>query len=102
MDLILDHLEGFEWDKGNEQKSLVKHGISRWEAEEAFFNRNLLSPDVFHSQVEPRYRLLGQSDSGRALFIVFTVRRNRIRVISCRLANKKERDVYAKAAEENS
>jgi uncharacterized DUF497 family protein len=96
MDLILDRLEGFEWDEGNEQKSLLKHGVTRWEAEETFFNFNLLIPDFAHSQGEPRYHLLGETNSGRILLVVFTVRRSKIRVISSRLANKKERAIYAK------
>jgi len=102
MDMVLDNLEGFEWDRGNQQKSMEKHGVSPLEAEEAFFNFNLLNPDPLHSQREPRYRLLGQANSGHILFIIFTARNHKIRVISSRLANKKERSIYAKASKENS
>ena len=99
MDIILDDLEGFIWDEGNQQKSLLKHGVNPLESEEAFFNFNLLSPDPAHSRQEPRYRLLGQANNGRILFIIFTVRNNKARVISSRAANKKERQIYVKAAQ---
>ncbi len=101
MDIILDNLEGFIWDEGNRQKSVVKHGVTPLEAEEAFFNFNLLSPDPAHSQQEIRYRLLGQDNNGRILFIIFAIRNNKARIISSRLASKKERTIYAKAAKEN-
>ena len=102
MDIVLDSIGGFEWDEGNQQKSLTKHGVRPLESEEVFFNFNLLSYDPGHSQQEERYRLLGQSNGGRILFIIFTIRNNKIRVISSRLANKKERNIYAKAFKENT
>lgn len=89
MDIVLDNLEGFIWDERNQQKSLTKHGVPTLEAEEAFFNLNILSPDLAHRQSEPRYRLLGQANNGRILLIVFTIRSNKARIISSRLANKK-------------
>lgn len=30
---------GFQWDEGNLEKNLEKHGVAFWEAEEIFFNR---------------------------------------------------------------
>jgi uncharacterized DUF497 family protein len=99
---ILDNLEEFEWDQGNKFKSLSKHGVTPLEAEEVFFNFNLLSSDPGHSLKESRYRLLGQSSAGRILFVIFTIRSNRIRIISSRLASKQERSIYEKAFKENS
>ena len=32
----------FQWDSGNESKSLQKHGISTTEAEEIFYDKDLL------------------------------------------------------------
>ncbi|MHB8280446.1 MAG: BrnT family toxin [Candidatus Humimicrobiaceae bacterium] len=47
-----------------------------------------------HSQEEDRYYVLGKTDAGRFLFIVFTIRKSNIRIISARVMNKKERQVY--------
>lgn len=101
MDIILDKLVGFIWNEGNQQKSLVKHGVTPLETEEVFFNFALLSPDSTHSKQESRFRLLGQTNGGRVLFIIFTIRENKARVISSRLANKIERTIYAKATQKN-
>lgn len=58
---------GFEWDKNNEDKIYLKHHVTRYEAEEIFYNR----PYVERGP-QGRYRAFGQSDSGRYLFVVFT------------------------------
>jgi len=81
----------FDWDKGNLNKNRLKHGVSTDECEEIFFNNPLLSEDVIHSQAEPRIKALGKTNLGRKLFVVFTLRGGRIRVISARDQNKKER-----------
>jgi uncharacterized DUF497 family protein len=102
MDFILNNFEGFEWDEGNDQKSFLKHGIKPLEAEETFFNPNFISADPAHSQSEKRYRLLGRTNSSKVLIVAFTIRSNKARVISSRLANKKERTLYAQALKANS
>ena len=50
--------------------------------------------DTEHSKSEKRYYALGKTDNGRFLFIVFTIRKKQIRIISARDMNKKERQVY--------
>jgi uncharacterized DUF497 family protein len=94
---ILSSCEGFQWDMGNSLKSWLRHRVSEGEAEQVFSNQPLfLATDVGHSQEEARYRLLGYTDEGRRLFIVFTVRGNLVRIISARDMNRKERVEYEK------
>jgi len=50
--------------------------------------------DVAHSDLEDRWFVLGQTDTGRELFVVFTIRGESIRVISARDMSRKERKVY--------
>ncbi len=86
---------GFEWDDANSQKIWAKHLVTPSECEQIFFHRPLVvEEDVKHSQREGRYYALGQTDAGRFLFVVFTIRRNLIRVISARNMNRKEKKVY--------
>jgi uncharacterized DUF497 family protein len=95
----LTGLTGFEWDDGNRDKNRVAHGVLAGECEEAFFNLPLLLyPDPTHSTTEIRYYILGQTNEGRCLFIVFTVRGPNIRVISARDMSRKEREIYGKAS----
>ena len=86
---------GFEWDAGNRNKNWEKHQVSSSECEEVFFNLPLLlQPDEAHSQSEARYYVLGQTNAGRRLFIVFTIRDKKVRVISARDMSKRERMIY--------
>lgn len=91
----LSAITGFDWDENNREKNWEKHGVLASECEEVFFNIPLLlQPDPSHSQKEPRYYVLGHTILGRRLFIAFTVRADRIRVISGRDMSKKERSTY--------
>jgi len=90
-------IEGFDWDKGNARKSLKKHDVGQFEAEQMFFNAPLLVlADEKHSQLEPRYHALGKTNDARLLHITFTLRAKGtlIRVISARDMHRKERIFY--------
>lgn len=92
---ILSHIEGFEWDGVNIEKNRIKHGVTHIECEEVFFNRPIVvKRDDPHSKLEGRFFALGRTDSERLLFLVFTIRGKKIRVISARDMNKEERKIY--------
>jgi len=87
--------EGFDWTGGNAEKNWRRHGVAPAEAEQVFFNTPLLwGDDPTHSGTEPRYYALGQTDEGRALFVAFTMRGHRLRVVSARDMSRKERRAY--------
>ncbi len=91
---------GFQGDAGNAEKNWERHGVSRAECETVFFSQPLLAAaDEQHSQGEPRRFALGQTGSGRRLFVVFTIRDDLIRVISARDMSRKERNIYERAQE---
>jgi len=92
---IIQECIGFQWDDGNSEKNWILHQVSQSECEQLFFNKPLIiGDDIKHSQTEKRWFLLGQTDSRRLLFVVFTIRDQLIRVISARDMNKKERRFY--------
>jgi len=97
-------ITGFDWDQGNERKSADKHGVSKDEAEQVFFNQPLVLEDKVHSTAEVRYHALGVTDDQRRLHITFTLRdgSTKIRVISARDMHKKERRIYEQASQEDS
>ncbi|HSV00439.1 MAG TPA: BrnT family toxin, partial [Roseiarcus sp.] len=69
-------VSGFDWDAGNERKSVEKHRVSQAEAEQAFFNQPLLVlEDDRHSFAEARFHALGRTNEDRRLHITFTLRR---------------------------
>ena len=85
----------FDWDKANLNKNWQKHQISDGECEEVFFDpEKKILKDALHSLNEKRYILLGQTKLKKLLFVVFTIRENKIRIISARKLNKKEKHLY--------
>jgi len=94
----LSQCSSFQWDEGNSEKNWITHKVSRGEAEQVFFNRPLVVREgERRSEQDPRYYALGQTDAGRRLFSVFTVRENLVRVISARDMSRRERRVYEHA-----
>jgi uncharacterized DUF497 family protein len=93
---MLRRIKGFEWDEGNRTKNEIKHGVTHIECEEIFFNAPLTFKDPRHSAKEQRYVALGSTKERRLLFIAFTVRKKKVRVISARPMSRKERLHYEK------
>lgn len=100
-DPIVDRLTrctGFDWDAGNAPKVASRHQVSPGECEQVFFHEPLLlAHDARHSTAEERWAALGQTADGRLLSIIFTIRDDRIRPLSARDMNRKERTRYAEA-----
>ena len=93
----------FDWDQGNSIKSLQKHGIEVDSAEQFFRNKDFLVPlgiQVEPASNEPRFGALGMDLLGNRLFVSFTIREGRIRVISIRPMSQTERKRYASLREE--
>lgn len=95
MKVIEESIE-FEWDEGNREKN-KKHRVEDQEAEEVFFDEQKKTfADRVHSQHEERFRVIGKTKQGKLLFVVFTMRRHKIRIISVRMVNRKEACLYEK------
>ncbi|MBV9528721.1 BrnT family toxin [Sphingomonas sp.] len=90
-------VSGFEWDDGN-LAHCWKHGVSRPEIEGLFTGPVIVLPDSGHSQTEQRFRAIGRTGDGRAVFVVFTVRerggRRYIRPVSARYMHREEIESY--------
>lgn len=95
VDIDLSDLIGFDWDTGNSGRNDIGHEVTDAECEEIFFNAPLLlGEDPKHSEIERRFGAFGVTNAERPLTVVFTVRRNLIRIISARDMNRKEREFY--------
>lgn len=88
----LNDIEGFEWDEGNKQKNYDKHKVSIKEAEEVFNSQPFIVVRTAYLN-EERFQMFGESKH-RLISIIFTIRKNKIRIISARDMSKKERKFY--------
>ena len=85
--------EDFEWDTEKERINYNKHKIHFYTATAVFDDDNRLEwYDAAHSETEDRYNTIGMVKD--VLFVVYTERREKIRLISARLATAAEKEVY--------
>jgi hypothetical protein len=85
----------FEWDPDKAEAIQRKHGVSFEEASTVFgdpLSTAIHDPD--HSEHEERMLLLGRSSAGNLLVVAHSERGDRIRLISARRANRRERRDY--------
>jgi uncharacterized DUF497 family protein len=86
----------FEWDPEKARENVRNHPSITFEEASTVFNDPLsvtiLDPE--HSRGEVRYLIMGYSARRRLLVVSYTERQDRIRIISARLATRKERRSY--------
>lgn len=83
----------FEWDEEKARLNLKKHGVAFETAAKVFLDEDRIEIfDEAHSIHEERYITIGLA--GDVLFVVYTMRTPKIRLISARLATARERSAY--------
>ena len=88
----LDDLK-FEWDSEKAEKNFKKHKVLFKVAARVFLDDYRIDDiDELHSDFEDRFKLIGKVDN--VLVVIYTERQDRKRIISARLANKKEQEDY--------
>jgi uncharacterized DUF497 family protein len=84
----------FEWDADKDAENLAKHGISFEEAAHIFDGPILTKMDDREDYGEVREITMGMLSPDAVLVVVHTDRGEKIRLISARKANRRERQVY--------
>lgn len=83
----------FEWDEEKNQKNIRKHGIAFEDAILVFEDELRLELyDEAHSSEEERWNIIGWVD--KVLFVVCTERGDTTRIISARIASRREEELY--------
>jgi uncharacterized DUF497 family protein len=84
----------FEWDEEKERINIAKHGIDFSTASHVFLDPDRLEYyDEKHSTAnEDRFVTIGFA--GDVLTVVYTERTDVLRIISARIATKKEKVIY--------
>lgn len=93
----------FEWDKNKSEANVQKHGISFDEAKTIFYGLVLTTHDKRKEYGEARKISIGELEHKIAVVVVIhTDRKGKTRIISARIANKKERTLYYEDLKEKS
>ena len=85
----------FDWDFSN-LEHIARHKVEQTEAEEAATDPALISAETVHRgpDGERRSAVIGATEDGRVLFVVFVIRAEKFRVVTARPANTAERLRY--------
>jgi uncharacterized DUF497 family protein len=85
----------FEWNKNKAKENLKQHNVSFEEAISVFIdNLSVTIHDNEHSVNEDRFIDIGLSNKSRIIVVVYTERKDKIRIISARSATKNEMKNY--------
>ncbi len=86
----------FEWNSHKAKLNEKKHGISFTEAMSCFYDdAQVAFYDPEHSADEDREILIGHSNHGNLLVVVYLLKLHVIRIISARKATRREAELYA-------
>ena len=92
--------DNFEWDDDKAKQNIRKHGVSFEEASSVFADPLALTiPDPLHSEEEDRFVTLGESHRRRLVVVASTDRGAAVRIISARVATRRERKDYEEGIE---
>ena len=83
----------FEWDERKRKANLTKHDVDFETASHVFNGTVIEIPDMRHDHGEPRIGVYGEV-SGEVLFVIYTWRGRRRRIISARKAGRDEAKLY--------
>ena len=78
----------FQWDDGNIEHLIDRHGVYPVEAEQVFFN------NPYIKRVGDVYYVYGRDTDGRLLFLVCEDRYGKVRIFSAHEMDNQERQLY--------
>ena len=86
--------DAFEWDDAKAERNVRRHGVTFEAACGVFTDTFALEwLDETHGTDEERFVIIGMTKE-RVLYVSYTIRAHRIRIISARLAEPNERRRY--------
>jgi len=93
----------FEWNYRKAQINLEKHGVSFEEARTIFGDPlSLTIADTGHGEDEFRFAIVGRTIAGRLVVVSHVERGETIRLISARLADRREKKAYEEGQDDRA
>jgi uncharacterized DUF497 family protein len=83
----------FEWDDDNVEH-VEEHGVAPEEVEEALADPDRVAVPAYNTPRERRRGVVGATEDGRILLVIYTRRASRIRVVTARDAEPPYRRRY--------
>lgn len=80
----------FEWDENKNQTNLIKHQIGFEFASQFLWDEAIIEQDSRKDYGEERFIARGPASDGRCYHIAFTIRADRIRLITMRPFSRRD------------
>lgn len=84
----------FDWNSDNIRHIWEQHGIRPEQAEQAVRDPNCIDADAYSTEYERREGIVGMTDGGLMLQVIFTERSGRLRVIEAKKAERRQERAY--------
>ncbi len=84
----------YEWDPAKARANFAKHGVRFADAVTVLEDELALTMRDPSSDEEERWITLGRNDLGRVIVVVYTWRKDNVRLISARPATAQEKSQY--------
>lgn len=85
--------DDFDWDDAN-RSHIAEHNVTPEEAEQVLANRPVVLSITQHPGPEDRALVVGVTDAGRYLSVVFTARGERFRIVTAFPASPKRKRMF--------
>ena len=82
------------WDPTKAKSNFQKHKIRFSDAESVLYDPMALTAEDHYIEGEKRFVTVGSDSIGRIVLVIYTYRKNKIRLISARKATPSERKHY--------
>ena len=89
----MDDGEYFDWDEENEGH-IARHGVEPHEVEEAVLDPWRKPLSAYNRGGEKRRGLIGATEAGRVVFVIYVVRGGKVRPITANDATKAQEQRY--------
>ena len=90
-----DRDELFDWDEGNEGH-VTRHGIEPYEVEEALLDSERKPLSAHNRGGEKRRGLIGATEAGRIIFVIYALRGGKVRPITANDVTKAQKRRYVR------
>jgi uncharacterized DUF497 family protein len=87
----------FEWDDGNRGHIWQRHQVRSEDVEQAMADPSRVARAAAQDRGEFREGIIGMTEAGRLLVVIFTWREGLIRVVTARPARPEEAEAYLEA-----
>ena len=84
----------FDWDEATNVQKVLAHNVTPTEAEDAILDPAAVPARAASTPTEQRHGIIGMTDAGRILVVIFTYRDGTVRIVTAYDASQRTKRQY--------